>query len=103
MSDRIDGVSGAGTPLAPSKPQSAPARVEQVTQPNTTREGSDLVSLTNSAEALTALHKGVGETTPIDRQKVDAIKQALAAGEYRMDPERIAEKFIEIEQAIGKL
>lgn len=103
MSNGIDGVSGAGGPVAPKPSQQTQDKVERVAPSDGTRDGSDVVSLTNTAEALARLQKEVSEGAPVDRQKVEAIKQALAAGEYKLDPERVAQKFLEIENALGKL
>jgi negative regulator of flagellin synthesis FlgM len=36
-----------------------------------------------------------------DRSKVDAIKQAIANGQYPLNPRRIAESFVGLEQMIG--
>lgn len=103
MTDGIDGIAGANGALTPKKAQQSPQKVERVSPSDGGRDGSDVVSLTDTAEALSALKKDVGDTAPVDRQKVEAIKQALASGEYELDAERVAQKFIEIERALGKL
>ena len=102
MTDGINGVSRPGTAVTPNQSQPQ-TKVERVTPTDAARDGTDVVNLTNMAETLSAIQKDVGETAPIDRNKVEAIKQALAAGEYKLDPERIAHKFIEIEKTLGKL
>ena len=103
MTDGIDGVAGANGALTPKKAQQTHQKVERVNPAGGGRDGSDVVSLTNTAETLSALKKEVGSAAPVDRQKVDAIKQALAAGEYQPNADRVAQKFLEIEQALGKL
>lgn len=103
MTDGIDGIAGANGALTPKKALQSPQKVERVNPSDGGRDGSDVVSLTSTAETLNTLTKGMGDAAPVDRQKVDAIKQALASGEYQPDPERVAQKFIEIEQALGKL
>jgi len=99
----IDGVSGAGGPVMPRKPEQSQEQVEPVAKTAAPPERSDVVSFTPTAEALAQLHEDMRSGAPIDRQKVEAIKQALAAGEYQLDAERIARKFVEIEEALGKL
>lgn len=37
-----------------------------------------------------------------DRAKVDAIKQAIQNGQYPLDPRRMAESFLALEQMIGE-
>ena len=103
MTDGIDGVAGANGAITAKKAQQANQKVERVTPADGTNDGSDVVSLTNTAEALASLKKEVGDAAPVDRQKVESIKQALAAGEYQIDADRVAQKFLEIEQALGKL
>ena len=76
MTDGIDGVAGANGALAPKKAQQTPQKVERVNASDGRGDGSDLVSLTNTAETLSALKKEVGDLAPVDRQKVEAIKQA---------------------------
>ncbi|MDH3451905.1 MAG: flagellar biosynthesis anti-sigma factor FlgM, partial [Gammaproteobacteria bacterium] len=85
------------------KAQQAHEKVERVNPSEGRGDGSDVVNLTKTAEALTTLKKEVGDVAPVDRQKVEAIKQALASGEYKPDADRVAKKFLEIEQALGKL
>ena len=102
MTDGIDGIAGANGAMAPKKAP-AQAKVEKVATPESRRNGTDVVNLTETAEAISSLSSNVGDTAPVDRQKVDAIKSALAAGEYKMDADKVAQKFIEIEQALGKL
>ena len=39
----------------------------------------------------------------ISVEKVAAIKQALISGDYQINPDLIAEKFLEVERALGKV
>ena len=103
MTDGIDSIAGANGAVTPKKAQQSQQKVESVTPSDSGRDGSDVVSLTSTAETLNTLKREMGHTAPVDRQKVEAIKQALASGEYQPDPERVAQKFLEIEKALGKL
>ncbi|MDH3714340.1 MAG: flagellar biosynthesis anti-sigma factor FlgM [Gammaproteobacteria bacterium] len=103
MTDGIDGIAGANAAVSPKKAQQSQQKVESVTRSDSGSDGSDVVNLTSTAETLNALKKEMGDAAPVDRQKVEAIKRALASGEYQPDPERVAQKFLEIEQALGKL
>ncbi len=42
------------------------------------------------------------EDVPFDRAKVDAIKQALREGQYPLNPRRMAESFLSLEQLISE-
>ena len=54
---------------------------------------TDSVSLSN-------VNQKVKDQPDFDRAKVDAIKQALKDGNYPLNPRRIAENFVAIEQMI---
>ncbi len=60
---------------------------------------SDQLSLqsTSMAQQLSDKVKSVPE---VNQARVDAIKDALARGEYKPDAEQIAKKFIEIESLL---
>ncbi len=71
---------------------------------NTATASSDTVSLSAGVERLQQIEVAMAsDTAPFDRDKVDAIKQRIADGEYVINPERIADKFLETEQLLGKL
>ncbi len=57
------------------------------------RQGEDTLSLRNVAQ------KAMAEPD-FDRAKVEAIKQAIAEGQYPLDSRRIAESFMAIERMI---
>ena len=78
-------ISGAGAAVgAPALSGMAPASPPQ--------EG-DVLSLSNVSERLKA-------EPDFDRAKVDAIKHAIQNGQYPLNPRRIAESFVAIEQMI---
>jgi negative regulator of flagellin synthesis FlgM len=53
----------------------------------------DTVSLSNVAQKVMA-------EPDFDRAKVESIKQAIAEGQYPLDPKRIAESFLALERMI---
>ena len=73
------------------------------TQNSQSASSSAVLNLTNTAESLQTLQKKLADTPDIDKQKVDSIKLALTEGKYQIDAEKVAEKFIEIEKALGKV
>jgi len=62
-------------------------------RPAPLRSEDDSVALSNVTE------KAMAEPD-FDRAKVEAIKQAIAQGQYPLDPKRIAESFVAIERMI---
>lgn len=54
----------------------------------------------SSAQTLDKIRESLASQPVVDRQKVDAIKQALQDGTYKIDSENIATKLIEYEQLL---
>jgi negative regulator of flagellin synthesis FlgM len=63
------------------------------TKPSAAKPGPDMLILSDVAK------KAMQEPT-FDRAKVDSIKKAIQNGQYPLDPRRIAESFVAIEQMI---
>jgi negative regulator of flagellin synthesis FlgM len=59
------------------------------------------VSLTNMAARLDQITKGLAEQPAIDQQRVDAIRNAIENGDYRVNAQRIAAKLLGTEQQLG--
>ena len=85
--NRLGGVRNTSTGPAQDK---APARAE--------RPNEDSVSLSGTAEQLGRIQARLDETPAIDRAKVEAIKTAIARGEYRVDAQKVAEQLIALEK-----
>jgi negative regulator of flagellin synthesis FlgM len=50
----------------------------------------DSVSLTPQAKQLSELQKKANDAPVIDQKKVTELKKAIAAGEYKVDPQKLA-------------
>ena len=61
----------------------------------------DSVHITQSARSLAALSQLVQETPEIDAGRVAAAQQAIASGQYTVNPERIASRLLQLEQDLG--
>jgi len=61
-------------------------------------QGDDQVRLTESARAIGAATKAAD--APIDTQRVERVKQAIADGTYKVDAQRIADRLIALEKQI---
>ena len=61
----------------------------------------DSVHITQSARSLAALSQAVQDTPDIDSGRVAAAQQALAAGTYTINPERIASRMLQLEQDLN--
>jgi negative regulator of flagellin synthesis FlgM len=61
----------------------------------------DSVHITQSARSMAALSQAVHDTPDIDSGRVAAAQQALAAGTYTINPERIASRMLQLEQDLS--
>lgn len=58
----------------------------------------DTVTITDTAAKLSRLEAGLAELPVVDTQRVEAIQQALANGNYEINAERIADKLLRMER-----
>ncbi|HET7269337.1 MAG TPA: flagellar biosynthesis anti-sigma factor FlgM [Oleiagrimonas sp.] len=59
----------------------------------------DRVQLTESARAIGAAARN--RDAPVDTQRVERIRQAVADGTYKVDAQRVADRLISLEKQIG--
>jgi negative regulator of flagellin synthesis FlgM len=59
----------------------------------------DSVSLTSSAQQMSQVQKKSTEA-PVNQEKVDQLKKAVADGEYKINPEVLAQKIAKLESQI---
>ena len=62
---------------------------------------SDSVHITASARTLASLSQAVNDTPDVDTNRVSALQQAIGSGSYRINPERIANNMLALEQDLG--
>ncbi len=74
-----------------NSPTQAPTTPDN--KPSVAKPGPDMLILSDVAK------KAMAEPT-FDRTKVDSIKKAIQNGQYPLDPRRIAESFMAVEQMI---
>lgn len=82
------------------------------TPPKTGAEGgkkvADINAVKDDSVALTAttqeIKKTLGSSSalPVNIEKVNAIKKALAEGSYSINAEKVAKKFIELEHLLSR-
>ena len=59
----------------------------------------DSVSLTQSAKQMNQVQKK-GSEAPVNQEKVDRLKKAISSGEYKVNPEVLANKIAKLEGEI---
>ncbi|MDP2785826.1 MAG: flagellar biosynthesis anti-sigma factor FlgM [Sulfurimicrobium sp.] len=85
--------SSAGNPIATPNAESKVARGNVQQQATTKAESRDEVQLTSSSQ-LQAMGSSLSDSTPMDSAKVEAIKQAISEGRFKINPEMIADRLL---------
>lgn len=85
------GNAGSGTPAAAGAIAGTPSA---------SGKADDQVQLTDSALALQQAARA-SDGAVVDQKKVEQIRQALADGSYQINPARIAERMLSLEQQLG--
>ncbi len=80
---------GENRPQQGANEQSQPAAAAQ--------SGGDRVVLTDTASRLKASEQSIAATPVVDTQRVAQVRQTIADGSFEINPERIADKFLQFE------
>lgn len=102
MSIDINSLNKAQAPGTGDRSQVAGAANEPSSAQQATGKSSasDTVSLSETAIRLGQLGVAVAELPVVDTQRVEKVKQAIADGNYTVDPTRIAERLMEFDMAL---
>lgn len=89
-------------PLTPATthknaPQTGKPAEGSSSAPQQRNSSEDKVSLTGTATMLQGLQEQVREAPAVDSEKVEAIRAAIAEGNYPVDSEKLAQKMIDLE------
>lgn len=79
--------------------QQQTAQAGTTAKPTAAPVAQDSVSLTQSAQNLHKLQNKTAEA-PVNQEKVEALRNSILNGEYRIDPEALASKISNIESQI---
>ncbi|CAM5207066.1 flagellar biosynthesis anti-sigma factor FlgM [Alishewanella longhuensis] len=88
------------TQVKADKADQAVQRQQSVVQQNATSQASqkqDSVSITPQAQQFTKLQEKAANSSGIDQEKVDKIKQAIAEGKYKINVELLAKRIMQFE------
>lgn len=88
-------VKGAGSGVVADKTPN-----DAVTPAASSVTTSDQVTLTSSARTLQKAEETIARTPVVNTDKVDSVKQRLAAGTYQIDAGRVADKLLQYERGI---
>lgn len=77
-------------------------KAEQAERADKPKDASPTAPAPDTLELSAAARTPTAGEAPFDRAKVDAIKQAIERGQYPLDPRRMAESFLAVEQMINE-
>ena len=89
--------SGQGTPV---EKQGQGNTGSPAGESSPTQAGADRISLTGEARQLQELEAQLASQPVVDSQRVEAVRSAVEDGTFTIDPQRIAEKMMSLEQAL---
>ncbi len=77
-----------------------PQTQERMETARTSRNAEDTVSLSEGSQQVLELQNTLNNIPEVDTARVEAIKQEIAAGNYPLDPVKIAENMIDLEKSL---
>jgi negative regulator of flagellin synthesis FlgM len=100
VTDRIKGLDGSslgasssGSPIEQIRASTAVSNATNAPQP-----AVDSVKITDSARRLFALAQAVHAAPEVDTQRVAALQQEIGNGQYVINPDRLADRLLQMEQ-----
>ncbi|MGC9007617.1 MAG: flagellar biosynthesis anti-sigma factor FlgM [Halothiobacillaceae bacterium] len=98
----IDNLTGRPRPLETSVSERSRAGSAASHNKRTGEAAADSITLTETGSQIAAASREMAATPAFDSAKVERIKELIAEGRYSIDPQRIANRFIELESSLGK-
>jgi len=90
-------------PVRTAPGASVHGRQEQVAGKAGSNAASDSdVQLTGTARNLAAIEQSLRAMPAVDELRVAAVRQRLADGEYQVDPQRVADKMLQLESDLQR-
>jgi len=97
--DRVKGQSQAKTDNVKQQNVQQQAQTAAQSKP----ESKDSVSLTQQAQQLHKIREKLNNTSSVNQEKVASIRKAIAAGEYKVDPDKLAANLAKFEGDLEKI
>ncbi len=82
----------------PAKNQDPVTSINKSAKTRTT----DSLQVSQTLESIRSLSRAMAQGDPIDHARVDRIRSAINSGEYSVDSDRVARKFLELEKLLDK-
>ena len=102
MAINLNGIDLSGA-AASSARKASSAQGTPASSQDATQQPQSEVSITSTASLLAHLQQSLAAKPAVDQNRVAAVSKALAAGTYKVSPDKIANGLIATERALGKL
>ncbi len=99
MTNKINGVDSRLGPIGASQPV-ARSRENTLNEP-AAGESRSGVQITDGARQLAALEKAIAAAPVVDDARVSAVARAIDEGRYTVQPGRIADKLLRMDQELA--
>ena len=73
------------------------------THSSSSPQAKDSVTLTQQAQQLHKSNDKLTNTSSINQEKVESIRKAIEAGEYKVDPQKLAQNLAKFEGELAKI
>ncbi|MCL4780392.1 MAG: flagellar biosynthesis anti-sigma factor FlgM [Gammaproteobacteria bacterium] len=102
MADKINGYGRTGVDITSTRLR-AIERGEDARQSRKSESASsgDDVQLTRAATSLKSVEAQLANLPDVDRARVEALRQRIESGSYRMDANRIADRLMRFERELN--
>lgn len=102
VASKITGVDAKPVRVAPSTSSPRRDQVAEKATDNPAPGPAADVQLTSAARGLAAMEQSLVALPAVDEARVAAVKRRLESGEYRVDPQRIADKLLHLESDLAR-
>jgi len=99
----LNGIELGGASMAPSRKTSAAHGAPASQSEASPQDGQGEVRITSTAALMAQIEQSLGSQPAIDESRVAALRQAIAAGTYQIEPRRIAGALLHTEQSLSPL
>lgn len=92
---------GTAVNTAPNAKSASKTTLEAKLQPVNLAADEDTVNITGKAQDIKRAMDSIASTPVVDEKRVATLKAAIAAGQYAIDPDRIAQKMLQQETQLA--
>lgn len=100
MTSPINNINRSSTDALSSSTSKTRSKESAESKPTTSAPTADTVSLSEETVHIRELQQKLDSISEVDSEKVEAIKQEIAKGNYPIDSNKIAANLIDLEKAL---